>query len=102
LVIKVWKFFGNIRFFVLAKILQNSSEIILGQKPLFLDQKPLFLSQKTLFLKQKQGLWGQKQGSPKIPNLRNIRYLFYSELSKNYKKMMLKSNLENCEKLVPT
>jgi len=44
---------------------------------------------------------GQKQGFPNIPNLRNIWNVFYSKLSKNYEKMMLKLNFENCENLVP-
>jgi len=51
--------------------------------------------QKTLFL-------GQKQGFPNIPNLRNILNLFYSEFSKNYKNMTLKSNFYFWEKHVPT
>ncbi len=47
----------------------------------------------------------KKQGFPNIPNLQKIRNLFYSKLSKNYKKLQkitLKLNLGNCKKLVPT
>jgi len=46
--------------------------------------------------------WGQKQGFPNIRNLWKIWNLFYSELSENYEKMMLKSNFGNRKKLVPT
>ncbi len=72
----------------------KGSEISLGQNPLFLGQK-------ILFLRQKLGVLGQKQGFPNFPNILNIRNLFYSELSKNYKKMILKSNFGNQEKLIP-
>jgi len=68
--------------------------------------KTLFLSFKKTCLWVKKpcfgGFWGQKQGFPNIPNLRKIWNLFYSKLSKNYKKMMLKLNFGNHEKLVPT
>ncbi len=60
------------------------------------------LGQKPLFWGQKQGFLGQKQGFLNIPNLRNIQNFFYSELSKNYEKMTLKLNFENCKKLIPT
>ncbi len=39
-----------------------------------------------MFLRQKQGFWGQKQGFLNIMNLQKIWNLFYSKLSKNYKK----------------
>jgi len=75
------------RLFELAKILrkfcENSWEI------------SSCLGLKTLFLRQKQGF-------PNIPNLRDIQNLFYSKLFKNYKKITLKSNFRNCEKLFPT
>ncbi len=68
-----------------------------------------FLSQKTLFLGQK--VW-KKFGKSleKFGNVRKLgflkvrkfRKLFFSELSKNYKKMTLNSNFGNREKLVPT
>jgi len=66
------------------------------------NKKNLFLSQKTLFLGQK--VWKKfgkvrKQG---FPNVRNLRKLFYSELSENDEKMMLNSNFEIRKKLVPT
>jgi len=88
LVIKVQKFFGNIRFFQTRK---KISKIV---PPVFGSKNPV--------LRQKQGFWGQKQGFPNIQNLWNIRNWFYSKLSKNYEKMTLKLNFKNCEKLVPT
>jgi len=41
----------------------------------------------------------RKQG---FPNVRKFQKLFYSEISKNYKKMKINSNFRNREKLVPT
>jgi hypothetical protein len=47
----------------------------------FLEISGLFkLAYKFLFLRQKQGF-------PNIPNLRYLQNLFYSKLSKNYKKL---------------
>ncbi len=56
------------------------------------------LGQKTLFLREKQGFGGQKQGFPNIPNLWNIRNLFYFELSENYKKNDVKIKLRKSRK----
>ncbi len=50
--------------------------------------------------KSSEKVW--KHGFPNFRNLRKIRNLFYSELSKNYEKMTLNSNFENREKLVWT
>jgi len=60
---------------------------------------PLFF----FFVKKIQStLKKQKQGFPNILNLRNIRNLFYSKFSKNYEKMMSKSNFYFHEKLIAT
>jgi len=50
----------------------------------------------------KHGFWGQKQGFLNIPNLRNIRNLFYSKFSENYEKAMSKLNFYFHKKLIPT
>jgi hypothetical protein len=67
----------------------------------FWVKKPIFGSKDPVF-EAKTGLWGQKQGFPNIPNLRKIQNIFYSKLSENYEKIMLKLNFENRKKLVPT
>ncbi len=88
-IFEVLNFFGKTQFFrIRKKFCKKSLEISLDQK--------------TLLLRQKQGFGGQKQGFPHIPNLWNIQNLFYSEFSKNYEKMMSKSNFYFCKKLVPT
>jgi len=70
-----------------------------GQKNPVFESKNLFLSQKILFLGQKiwekfgkslEKVW--KQRFLNIRNLQKIRNLFYSELSENYKKMILKTD----------
>jgi len=94
--------FGNFLeisgFFELAKILRKYFGNKFRNNFLFLGQKNLFL--RVLGSKFKKQ--GQKQGFPNIPNLRKIQNLFFSELSENYQKMMLKSNFGNREKLIPT
>jgi len=88
--------FGNFLeisgFFELAKILRKYFGNKFRNNFLFLGQKNLFL--RVLGSKFKKQ--GQKQGFP------NIQNLFYSELSKNYEKMTLKSNFRNRKKLVST
>jgi len=63
------------------------------------------MGQKNLFLRvlgSKLKKQGKKEGFLNIPNLRKIWNLFYSELSENLKKMMLKSKSGNRKKLIPT
>ncbi len=84
--------FGNFSeissLFELAKILQKQ----FGHK----------FTNNFLFFEAKTGVFGSKQGFPNIPKFQKVQNLFYSRLSKNYKKMMLKPNFGNCKKLVPT
>jgi len=94
--------FGNFSeitcFFELAKISQKSLEKSLEAISCFWVKKPCFWFKK--FKKTLEKV--RKQGFPNIWNLEKFWKLFYSKLSKNYEKMTLNLNLENCEKLVPT
>jgi len=100
-------FWKNPSFLNSQKFCKNSSEIrleiiscFLGQKKTFFEfEKPCFGVKKSSESSEKFRKV-QKQGFPNNWNLLKIQSLFYSKLSKNYEKMIFKSNFRNREKLI--
>ncbi len=99
-IVRLWNrssdFFWKYPFFSNSqKFCKNSSEISLGEKPLFWVKK-------TCFWGKNRGLGVKNRGFQTLQIYRIFGICSIPNFQKITKKMMLKSNFKNCEKLVPT